>query len=123
MKRAALLLLVALFFGTIAAMAGPYNPVVDMTVTEPSGQTKTLSAPESGLATINIANAEYGFRPTIMDSKPWMHVIVTIFKMGTSTDYTKQIGEVDLKTGGPAVASKSTPIFKVAVTKVSPPAS
>ena len=32
------------------------------------------------------------------------------------------IGEVDVKTGATAVPSKTTPIFKVAVTKATPPA-
>jgi len=119
--------LIVLFVAGIAAGSPPvsdlpYNPVVDMSVALPDGQTKTLSVPESGLTTIMVANSDYGFRPTILDSKPWTRVTVTIFKMGTQTQYTKELGEVNLKTGGAAVASETTPSFRIAVTKVMPPA-
>ena len=124
MKGRAALLVLVLLTAVGIAHAQVNNPVVQMTATLPDGQTKTLSAPESGLTTTTLANgAEYGFRPTIIDAKPWTHVVVTIFKMGTQSEYTQDLGEVDLKTGGSAATSKTTPSFKVAVTQVMPPAS
>jgi hypothetical protein len=66
---------------------------------------------------------EIGFRPTIQDSKPWTRVVVTIFKTPTASHPSQQLGEVEVKTGGSAVQSKTTPAFKVAVTRVSEPTS
>jgi hypothetical protein len=107
--------------GSLAA-AQPPNPVVTMNVTLPNGQVKELSAPESGLATVTLADGtEIGVRPTIQDAKPWTRVVVTFFKLPTPTRSTQEIGEVEAKTGGAAVQSKTTPSFKVAVTRVTPP--
>lgn len=115
--------MMAIVFACAAAIAGAqaFSPMVQMSVTMPDGQTKTLSAPESGLVVQTVNGTEYGFRPTILDAKPWNHVVVTVFKMATSSQPTQELGEVDLKTGAPAVQSKTTPAFKIAVTKVSPP--
>ena len=105
-----------------AVVAQAYNPVVHMNITLPDGQTKTFATPESGLATTTLADGTViGFRPTIVDDKPWNHVIVSIFSMPTQSHASEQLGEVDLKTGGAAVTSKTTPSFKVAVSGVTPP--
>jgi hypothetical protein len=95
-----------------------------MSVTTPEGRTQNLTAHESGLATVTLTDGrEYAFRPTIQDSAPWNRIVVTIFKTATATEPTAIVGEVELKRGGPAVASKTNPSFKVAVTNVSAPPS
>lgn len=107
----------------ILATAQSHAPVVTMNVTLPDGRTQELVAAESGLATLNLKDGtEYGFRPTIQDSTPWNRIIVTIFRTATTHAPTQLVGEVELTRGGPAVDSKTTPSFKVAVPKVSPPA-
>ena len=111
-----------LMAGTGAA-AQPPAPVVTMSVTSPDGRTHELTAPESGLAMLTLKDdTEYEFRPTIQDSMPWNRIVVTIFKTATTKSPTQVLGEVELKRGGPTVESKTTPSFKVAVPKVSPPA-
>ena len=95
-----------------------------MNVTTPDGRTQELTAPESSVARLTLKDGtEYEFRPTIQDSSPWNRIIVTIFKGATSTTPTTALGEVEVKRGGPPVASKTNPAFKVAVIKVSAPSS
>ena len=109
----------------IAAMvaAQTYAPIVTMSITLPDGQTQELTAPESGLATLTLKDGtEFGFRPTIEDDRPWSKITVAVFKMPAAKQATQLLGEVEVKTGATAVPSKTTPIFKVAVTKVTPPA-
>jgi hypothetical protein len=53
---------------------------------------------------------------------PWNRIVVTIFKMATTNAPTQTLGEVDIKRGASAVESKTNPSFKVAVPKVSSPA-
>ena len=106
------------------AFAQANNPLVSMSITLPDGETKEVTAPESGLATITLKDGtEIAFRPTIQDSKPWTRVVVTIFKTPTASHPSQQLGELEVKTGGSAVQSKTTPTFKVAVTRVSEPTS
>jgi hypothetical protein len=94
-----------------------------MSVTLPSGRTQEISAAESGLATVSLEDGtEYGFRPTIQDNMPWNRIVVTIFRTATANAPTQILGDVELKRGGPPVESKTNPSFKVAVPKVSPPA-
>ena len=105
------------------AAAQSSAPVVTMSVTLPDGRTQELAAAESGLATVTLADGtEYGFRPTIQDSMPWNRIVVTIFRTATANAPTQVLGEVELKRGGPPVDAKTNPSFKVAVPKVSPPA-
>jgi hypothetical protein len=127
MTRKALLseTLVVLFVAAqaVTVAAQPYSPIVTMSVTLPDGQTKELSAPESGLATVTLKDGiELGFRPTIQDDKPWTRVVVTIFRMPTASHPTQELGEVELRTGAAAVPSKTAPVFKIGVPRVSPPA-
>lgn|SRR5690242_9225247 len=120
-KQIVFLVLIGLLSGVIA-VAQAYSPVVYMTVALPDGDTRQMSAPESGLAMLTLKDGrEFGLRPTILDDKPWTHVVVTIFTMATASQATQKLGEVDLKTGAPAVPSQTTPLFKIAVTKVAPP--
>jgi hypothetical protein len=90
-------------------------------VTTPDRQSRELTASESGVASLTFDGVEYEFRPTIQDSQPWNHVIITIFRAATAQATTQILGEVELKTGGPRVESKTKPAFQVAVVKVSPP--
>jgi hypothetical protein len=53
---------------------------------------------------------------------PWNRIVVTIFRTATANAPTQILGDVELKRGGPPVESKTNPSFKVAVPKVSPPA-
>ena len=105
------------------AAAQAYAPVVTMSVKLPDGRTQELTAHESGLATVSLEDGtEYGFQPTIHDSMPWNRIVVTLFRMATTNSPTQILGEVELKRGGPPADSKTNPSFKVAVPKVSPPA-
>jgi hypothetical protein len=111
-----------LMTSTVAA-AQAHAPEVTMSVTLPDGRTQDLTATESGLATVSLQDGtEYAFRPTIQDSMPWNRIVVTIFRTATASSPTQILGEVELKRAGPAADSKTTPSFKIAVPKVSPPA-
>ena len=122
MKKNALLIASIGLLTAGIVMAQVDRPLVEMSVTQPNGQTKTLSAPAYEVATTTLADGtEYGFTPRVIDSKPWTHVVVGIFRMGTEDQYTRELGEVDLTEGGPAATSKTTPSFKIAITKVAPP--
>lgn len=117
--RAALFLWVTT---TVVTAQPPDAPIVTMSVTLPDGRTQELTAPESGVGTLRLADGtEYTFRPTIQDSSPWNQIVVTIFRPATANAPTQILGEVELTRGGAAVRSKTSPSFKVAVSKVSPP--
>lgn len=111
--------LVAVMLSAVAA-AQAYAPVVTMVVTMPDGRTQELTAAESGLATLTLKDGtEYGFRPTIQDSAPWNRIVVTIFRSATTNAPTTVLGEIEIRRGGPAVDSKTSPSFKVSVPNVS----
>jgi len=118
-------ILCAVFIALLAGAsvrAQAYAPIVTMKVTLPDGRVQELTAPESGLAMLTLSDgAEYGFRPTILDSMPWNRIVVTIFKMATATAATESVGEVELKRGGPAIDAKTTPALKIAVSAVASP--
>ena len=121
-RKGVLLAFLMVLTGMLAA-AQPNAPVVTMSVTLPDGRTQELIAPESGLATVSLKDGtEYAFRPTIQDSAPWNRIIVTIFRTATTNAPTQTLGEIEVKRGGAAVDSKTNPSFKVAVPRVSPPA-
>ena len=123
MVRCGLLLAFGFVLISRFAAAQAYAPVVTMSVTLPDGRTQELTAPESGLATLQLKDgSEYGFRPTIQDSSPWNRIVITIFRTATSSAPTTVLGELELRRGGPSVESKTNPSFKVSVPKVSPPA-
>jgi hypothetical protein len=120
----ALLAALAIFvIGVRFAAAQAHSPIVTISITTPDGRTEELTAPESGLATLQLKDGtEYAFRPTIQDSSPWNRIVVTIFKTATTRTPTTVLGEVEVTRGGSAVASKTNPSFKLSVPKVSPPA-
>ena len=121
--RGVAFVLVALMLTAIVA-AQAYAPIVTMVVTMPDGRTQELTAAESGLATLTLKDGtEYGFRPTIQDSAPWNRIVVTIFRSATSSAPTTVLGDIELRRGGPAMDSKTSPSFKVSVPKVSAPPS
>jgi len=123
MVRRRLLLAFLFMLITRLSAAQLHAPIVTMSVTLPDGRTHDLTAPESGLATLQLKDGrEYGFRPTIQDSSPWNRIVVTIFRTATTSAPTTILGEVEVKKGGPVVQSKTSPSFKVSVPKVSPPA-
>jgi hypothetical protein len=99
-----------------AAVVAQSRHVVTMMVTMPGGETKELSAPDSGLATVTLKDGmEVGFRPTMRDDSG-TKTAVTIFRMNPSV---QEMGEVDVSLKAPAVPSKTNPIFKIAIPKVS----
>jgi hypothetical protein len=103
--------------GATAAFAQGYSPQVTISVTPPSGQAQTLTTHESGMATLTVNGAEYGFRPTMLDDQG-TRTIVTVFKMPTATAAASELGEVDVKLGAAPMATKTNPSFQVAVTKI-----
>jgi hypothetical protein len=120
MKRICAFMSAVLLAGSVGT-AQP-NPIVKMKVKLPDGETKELSAAESGLSTFSLKNGtEIGVRPTIVDSKPWTRVIVTFFKMPITTHPSEAIGAIETKTGGPMVRARTNPPFQVAVVSVSEP--
>ncbi|HWE51597.1 MAG TPA: hypothetical protein VG273_17525 [Bryobacteraceae bacterium] len=107
------------FFCLVAGLyAGAYAPQVTMSIRLPDGQTRELTARESGMVTVAIKDGrEFGFRPTMQDDKG-THISVTIFNMGTATTALSELGEVETGVGKPAVESKTSPAFRIAVRKV-----
>ena len=98
--------------------AQTYAPVVTMRVTSPDGTTQEISARESSVASLTLKDGSvYEFRPTIHD-EPFSKVTVAIFRAATSTEPTSIVGEVQATKGGPAVESKTTPKFRVAVLNI-----
>ncbi len=68
-------MLVVMMVAIVAAQT--YAPIVTMSITLPDGQTRELTAPESGLAALTLKDGtEFGFRPTIQDDRPWSRVTV-----------------------------------------------
>lgn len=90
-----------------------YAPTVAMTVIAPDGQTHEVSARDSNLATIKLKDgSEYLLRPTVID-EPFTKATIAIFKSDSTP-----LGEVQVMKGGPAVTSKTTPAFKVAIKSI-----
>ena len=74
-----------------------------------------MTAPESGLVTATLKDRrEFGFRPNMQDDRG-NRVTVTIFRIGSPDEI---VGEVETGVGKPAVESKSSTAFRIAVTKV-----
>jgi hypothetical protein len=118
MTRRAFVFLVVMLSAPRILAAQTYAPIVTMRVTLPDGTTQEIAARESAVATVTMKDGSvYEFRPTIHD-EPFSKVTVSIFKAATPTEATATVGEVHATKGGPAVASKSTPNFRVAVVKI-----
>src|SRR5437763_8460854 len=102
-KFSAATLVFLLMGGGAAAYAQAYAPLVNFNVTLPDGSTKDLQATESGLVTVSINGHEYGVRPTMMDDQG-NRIVMTIFDMGDKTIAVHELGEIEVKAGGPVVA-------------------
>lgn len=94
----------------------PQGPAVSMSVTTPDGRAQELTTHESGLATLDVGGHHYGFRPTMYDDAG-TKMTITIFDMGGPGQALHELAAVDVTGGGAAVASKSTPVFKVKASK------
>jgi hypothetical protein len=93
--------------------AQTYAPYVTMTVTTSDGQTQDVVARESGVGTLKMKDGtEYQFRATVVD-EPFSKVNVAIF-----TADSTPVGEVQVIKGKPAVDSKTTPAFKIAIKSI-----
>lgn len=127
MKRLTAFLVLLTALVVVAALpavvqAQAHHPLVTMSVTPQGGQATTLTAPDSGVATLKLKDGtEIGFRPTIQDSRPWNQITITIVRMPTATQPTQEIGRVDVKKGASPVPSNTTPAFRIAVTTVAEP--
>jgi hypothetical protein len=98
--------------------AQTYAPIVSMTVTAPDGSTHEVSAADSSVASVTTNDGTvYEVRPTVMD-EPFSKVTVAFFRAPTATLSTTAIGEVIATKGGAAVATKSSPSFKVAIKSI-----
>ena len=97
----------------------PKGPAVSMSVAGPSGTVHDLTTHESGLATLDVNGHQYGFRPTMHDDAG-ARMTVTIFDMGEGAQPVRELAAVDVSGGGPAVASKSSPAFRVKASKGPP---
>lgn len=117
--RSAFALLAGLFICVSAATVHaqePPAPRVALSITLPDGQVKQLTTHESGLATVQVGNREYGFRPTMHDDAG-TRMTITVFDMGGTADTVREITAVEVRGGGQAVPTKSTPAFKVQARK------
>jgi len=98
---------------TTPLISQTYAPVVTMAVTTPDGQTQDVTARESNVGTLKLKDGtEYQFRATVLD-EPFSKVNVAIFKSDSTP-----VGELQLVKGKPAVESKTTPAFKIAIKSI-----
>jgi hypothetical protein len=95
------------------------SPIVSIVVTTPDGRVHDLTAHESGLATVHVAERDYGFRPTMHDDRG-RAITISVFRMGNSAEATQEIADVDLTGGAAAVATRSTPAFSIRAAKAAP---
>ncbi|MBY0495081.1 MAG: hypothetical protein K2Y23_12795 [Cyanobacteria bacterium] len=90
-----------------------YSPYVTMTVTAPDGQSQDVVARDSNVGVLKLKDGtEYQIRATVVD-EPFSKVNVAIFKSDSTP-----VGEVQVVKGKPAVDSKTTPSFKIAVKSI-----
>lgn len=102
----------------VLASAQTKAPTVTLDVVLTSGETRQVSTTAGEQVTIELPDEiEFGFLPRLRGSDA-SHVDVAIVKIG-STD--EPLGTVEAKVGEAAVESKTTPVFKIAVSKVTPP--
>jgi hypothetical protein len=107
------LLALAISLFATTAFAQTYSPTVTMTITAPDGTSQDVVARDSSVGTLKLKDgSEYLFRPTVHD-EPFTKATIAIFK-GDSTP----VGEVQVTKGAAAVASKTTPSFKIAVKSI-----
>ena len=109
-----ILLLALVFSAPLGAQRSP--PQVTMSVTLPDGSTREISTRANTLGRIKLEDGhEFAFRPSMLDTK-LERFSVTVFRM----EPVENLGDVEVKVGGPAVASKSSPSFKIGISKVAP---
>lgn len=116
--KALVRVLLALAITSTATMASAqtYSPVVTMTITAPDGSTQDVVARDSNVGAMKLKDgSEYQFRPTVHD-EPFNKVTIAIFKADSTP-----VGEVQLTKGAAAVATKTTPSFKIAVKSIELP--
>ena len=90
-----------------------YAPTVTMTVTGPDGQAQDVVARDSSVSVLKLKDgSEYQFRPTVID-EPFTRATVAIFKSDSTP-----VGEVQVTKGAPAVTTKTTPSFKIAIKSI-----
>ena len=113
--KGAIHIILALVVASAATVthAQTYSPTVTMTITAPDGSAQDVVARDSAVGTLKLKDgSEYQFRPTVLD-EPFTKVTVTIF-----TADSTPLGEVQATKGAGAVASKTTPSFKVAIKSI-----
>lgn len=109
---------VALLASPAQSFAQTYAPWVTFTITTPDGETIERTARDSSVATITLKDGTtYELRPTIVD-EPFSKVNVAIFKAATATAATTMVGELQVVKGARPVDSKTTPAFKIAVSRI-----
>ena len=113
--KTAIRVLLALAFASAATIstAQTYSPTVTMTITAPDGTTQDVVARDSSVGTLKLKDGtEYQFRPTVRD-EPFTKATIAIFKSDSTP-----LGEVQVTKGANAVASKTTPSFKIAIKSI-----
>ena len=113
--KTAIRVVLALAFASVATTtsAQTYSPTVTMTITAPDGSTQDVVARDSTVGTMKLKDGtEYQFRPTVID-EPFSKVNIGIFKADSTP-----VGEVQATKGASAVASKTTPSFRIAIKSI-----
>ena len=111
-------IVVALLATPAHSAAQTYAPWVTFSITTPDGETIERTARDSSVATITLKDGTtYELRPTIVD-EPFTKVNVAIFKAATATESTTMLGELQLVKGARPVESKTTPRFRIAVSRI-----
>lgn len=112
------LLAAALTLSSAPNQAQPNVPVVSIAITLPDGSTQTVAVHESEVSTFKAKDGTaYEIRPTVHDLL-FASATVAIFNAPTTTDAGSLIAELEVKKGLAAVATKSTPSFKVAIKSI-----
>jgi hypothetical protein len=113
--KTAIRVVLALAFLSVAitTSAQTYSPTVTMTITGPDGSAQEVVARDSSVGTMKLKDGtEFQFRPTVID-EPFSKAIVAIFKADSTP-----VGEVQVTKGSSAVASKTTPSFRIAIKSI-----
>lgn len=94
------------------------SQVVTLEVTLPSGEVRQLSAVAGEQVTTKLSDdSEFGFRPRIRETDS-SQIEVTISKIGSPDE---PVGTVEVRVGESPVDAKTTPVLKIAVSKVTSP--
>ena len=113
MRLRLILAAAGLAMAATTAYAQTYAPLVTMAITSPDGQTQDVVARESNVGVFKMKDGTvYLFRATVID-EPFSKADVAIFKEDSTP-----LGEVRVSKGAAAVASKTTPSFKIAIKSI-----